>query len=250
MSAPQYNPYARQYVPPQYRLAPEPRNGLGTAAMILGIIALALSWIPFVGFVGFICGLVGVGLGIGGLVRINKRRATNRTSAIIGTLLSVIAVIISIAVFVLAANALDDAFGARDVTSAGAPGDVAGPPKTTFNVGETADVEGLRVTLSNGRQVRDNGQNYLCADVAYDNQSGEQRPFNSLSWEVKGGDNVIAMSTLRFGGIDESLKSGALDTGGKVAGEVCWNTPAPGEIKMIWTESLGSSTKATWVARL
>jgi hypothetical protein len=127
---------------------------------------------------------------------------------------------------------------------------LAEAPAPAFNVGEAADVEGLRVTLSNAHQVKDSGQNFLCADVAYDNQSSEQRSFNPLSWEVQGGDSVITMSTLRFGGIDKSLKSGALDTGGKVAGEVCWTLPKAGEIKMIWTESLGSSTKVNWVARL
>jgi hypothetical protein len=149
MSAPHYYPYARQYAPPPRPPHYAPRNGLGTAALVLGIIGIALCWIPFVGFIGFICGVVGAALGIGGRMRVNKRQATNKGATITGTVLSVIAVIISIAVFVSAANALNQAFLARDVTSAGGVAGVAAPAKTTSNVGEMADVEGLRVTLSN-----------------------------------------------------------------------------------------------------
>jgi hypothetical protein len=84
---------------------------------------------------------------------------------------------------------------------------LAKEPAPAFNVGGTADVEGLRVTLSNAHQVKDSGQNFLCADVAYDNQSSEQRSFNPLSWEVQGGDNVITMSTLRLGALTRASNS-------------------------------------------
>jgi hypothetical protein len=40
----QYDPYGHQYVPPRPpQYAPPPRNGLGTAALVLGIVGVALS---------------------------------------------------------------------------------------------------------------------------------------------------------------------------------------------------------------
>jgi hypothetical protein len=204
---------------------------------VLGIVGSAISLIPIIGQVAIFFGLIGIGLGLPALFR------PQRGMAIAGVILSVLALVLGFSIANMYASAVSEAFGARDVTSAD------GAAKTTFNVGETADAEGLRVTLTNPHHVKDSGQNYLCSDVAYDNQSTEQRSFNLLSWEVQGGDNVITSSFPRFGG-DKTLGSGQLDVGGKVAGEVCWKTPQAGEIKMIWTEGLGSSTKATWVARL
>ena len=45
---------------PQVIFTPRPSNGTGTAGFVLALIGLILSWIPIIGFIGWI--LLGIGL--------------------------------------------------------------------------------------------------------------------------------------------------------------------------------------------
>ena len=83
--------------PPGWTGAPAPRNGMGTAALILGIVALVLA-IPIV---GLLPGVVAVVLGIIGVRRANRGEATNRGMAIGGIVTGALAVVL--AVFILIA---------------------------------------------------------------------------------------------------------------------------------------------------
>ena len=75
-------------------LAPVHRNGLGTAALVLGILATVLFWIPVVGLA---LALVTVGLAISALRRVGRRQATNRGATVTGLVLGVIALVVSLA---------------------------------------------------------------------------------------------------------------------------------------------------------
>lgn len=93
---PGYDPYAPA--------APAPRNGLGIAALVVGIVALALAWIPLVGFVG----LVAVVLGIIALSRVRRGLATNRGVSITGVVLGAVAVVAAIGWVVLLVVAVNN----------------------------------------------------------------------------------------------------------------------------------------------
>ncbi|GAB3680292.1 DUF4190 domain-containing protein [Streptomyces sparsus] len=69
-----------------------PRNGLGIAALVLGIIALATFW-TVVG--GIILGIVAIVLGIIGFRRQRQGVATNGTMAIVGAVLGALGLIAS-----------------------------------------------------------------------------------------------------------------------------------------------------------
>lgn len=75
-----------------------PRNGLGIAALVLGILS-----IPFAlsGFLGIILGAIGLILGIVALNRAKRGEATNRGVATAGTVLSALGVVFGIAMAVL-----------------------------------------------------------------------------------------------------------------------------------------------------
>ncbi len=81
---------------PAYGTAPvgQARNGLGTAALVLGIVGLLISWLV----VGGVLGLVAIGLGIAGLRRVSRREATNRGRCIGGIVLGVLSVLVAAAV--------------------------------------------------------------------------------------------------------------------------------------------------------
>ena len=60
--------------PPGWTGSPAPRNGMGTAALVLGIVGLVLA-LPII---GLLPGIVAIVLGIIGVRRANRGEATNR----------------------------------------------------------------------------------------------------------------------------------------------------------------------------
>ncbi len=79
--------------PPQ---AAQPRNGLGTAGFVLGLVGLVFSPIPIVGLVAWPLVIAGLILSIAGLGRVRKGRATNKGLAIAGIILSVLGLVLCI----------------------------------------------------------------------------------------------------------------------------------------------------------
>lgn len=78
---------------------PAPRNGLGVAALVVGIVSVLLGVVPLLGFVG----LVAVVLGVVGLSRVRRGLATNRGMSITGIVLGGLAVLAALAWLVLIA---------------------------------------------------------------------------------------------------------------------------------------------------
>jgi hypothetical protein len=88
------------------------RNGLGTGALIVGILALVTSW-TVVG--GIVLGLLAVIFGAVGRGRAKRGEATNGGSAVAGLVLGVVSVII--AVVLLAAGATWFAHHKKDINN-------------------------------------------------------------------------------------------------------------------------------------
>lgn len=78
--------------------APAKGNGFGTAALVLGIIALVFSFIPVVGFIAFILGPLAVIFGIIGLTRKFAKKGTSIAGLIMGALAVIIAIIVSVVI--------------------------------------------------------------------------------------------------------------------------------------------------------
>jgi Domain of unknown function (DUF4190) len=73
-----------QYPPGGYQAAPRRRNGMGTAALVLGVLALVLVLLLIFSPLGAFLGLLAVIFGIVGIVRANRREADNRGQAVAG----------------------------------------------------------------------------------------------------------------------------------------------------------------------
>src|SRR5699024_10442241 len=97
MTSPGQNP------PPQAAPASPRGNGLGVAALVLGIISLALCWIPLINIMFIICGIIGMILGgVGAFV-------SHRVMSIVGAGLGLAGVILAILVNTVFIDDLDDA---------------------------------------------------------------------------------------------------------------------------------------------
>ena len=109
MSVPQYTQQPN-YGIPQPQLQPQaPKNGLGNASFVLGIIAAVFSCIPIAGLiVGLPCALVGLGVGLGGVHRIFKNQSTNKVLTWIGVGLSLLAIVLAIIVEVAFVHAVNN----------------------------------------------------------------------------------------------------------------------------------------------
>jgi Septum formation/Protein of unknown function (DUF2510) len=83
---------------PTYQAAVQqaPRNGLGIAALILGIVGVVVGIIPFFFWIAAILGVIGLILGFVGRGRARRGEATNGTMALWGIITSAVAVVVSI----------------------------------------------------------------------------------------------------------------------------------------------------------
>ncbi|MFF8901905.1 DUF4190 domain-containing protein [Streptomyces lydicus] len=135
--------------------APAPqaaRNGLGIAALILGILG-ALSGIPMILF--WLAGPLGILALIFGLVgrsRAKKGQATNKGVALTGALLGVVAIILSVVGVIVTLTAVSkavDEVNKQVEQSSGQPKDGSGQSAKELTAGATAKYNnGVQVTVS------------------------------------------------------------------------------------------------------
>ena len=91
----QYQPPG-QYPPGGYQAAPRRRNGMGTTALVLGVVALVLVLLLIFSPLGVLLGLLAVIFGIVGIVRANRREADNRGQAVAGLVAGGLALLLGI----------------------------------------------------------------------------------------------------------------------------------------------------------
>ncbi|MDN5812682.1 MAG: hypothetical protein ACTHWW_07555 [Arthrobacter sp.] len=101
------HPYPGQN--PWYQQPPA-ASGLTKAAMIIGIVAIALAFIPVVGFISFILGPLALVLGIIGLVKRVPRKGFALTGVITGAA-ALIVCIIYVIIAVALANVVQNGMG-------------------------------------------------------------------------------------------------------------------------------------------
>ena len=92
-------------------------NPLGLTAMVLGIVAAVLAFIPCIGWLGFIPGVLAIIFGALSLKKVNAGEADGKGMSIAGLVCGLVAVIINIAMLVILAGAVaavDDAFDGYD----------------------------------------------------------------------------------------------------------------------------------------
>jgi hypothetical protein len=104
-SAPGYDPAGYGQQQPVVR-----RNGLGVAALVLGILALLTS-ITLVG--GIVLGLAAVVLGVLGRGRVQRREADNGGVATAGIVLGVLGIVVSAAIIALGVSIFNSDSGKK-----------------------------------------------------------------------------------------------------------------------------------------
>ncbi|MBM7173672.1 DUF4190 domain-containing protein [Streptomyces sp. G44] len=140
--------------PPQQprQSQPQVRNGLGTAALVLGIIGVLCGLVPILFWAAGILAVPALVLGSLGIGRARTGQATNRGTAIWGTSLGAVAAILAVIGLVISVSIIDDAVddldgtGGKKETSSTAPGEPGDrrAGKDSDNSGDSGDSDGLR----------------------------------------------------------------------------------------------------------
>jgi Domain of unknown function (DUF4190) len=99
-----YQPYAP--VPPHG--PPKKGAGLAIASMVLGIVALLLSWVPIVNNVAAVLALIGLGLGVPALLKARRGTHGGKGLAITGLVTSVVAIALVVVTQIFYATVLDE----------------------------------------------------------------------------------------------------------------------------------------------
>jgi type II secretory pathway pseudopilin PulG len=82
---------------------PQQGNGMAVAGMVLGILGLALCWLPFV---GWLCALLGIILGGLGMSKAKQVAGKGKGMAIAGLICGLLGLLIGVMLFVLATMAV------------------------------------------------------------------------------------------------------------------------------------------------
>ncbi|MCX3063877.1 DUF4190 domain-containing protein [Streptomyces beihaiensis] len=85
---PQYPPFQQPHQPQQPQQPQIARNGLGTAALILGIIGALSGLVPIMFWLAGVLGVIALILGLAGRGRVKRGEATNKGVALAGVLLA------------------------------------------------------------------------------------------------------------------------------------------------------------------
>jgi len=85
----------------------EVKNSMATAALVLGIIALVLSWIPIINNAGIICGILAVIFGFVGYRRAKRIDGIGKGAALAGIICGALGVVIAFAVIAAVTEELD-----------------------------------------------------------------------------------------------------------------------------------------------
>ena len=62
-----------------------PQNGMGITALVLALVGLVFSLVPFTGFIAVMLGALALVFGLIGISRARSGRATNRIMSLFGT---------------------------------------------------------------------------------------------------------------------------------------------------------------------
>ena len=99
-----YTPIQQHPAPP----AAPPRNGLGTAGFVLGLIGLVFAPIPLIGVVAWPLCVLGLILSAVGVARVRSRKATNKGLSIAGIVVSLLGLVVCILWTVVIGKAISD----------------------------------------------------------------------------------------------------------------------------------------------
>jgi hypothetical protein len=235
-----------------------PRNGLGTTALVLGILAVLFAMIPIIGMIAWPLSILGLIFGVIGVARLRSGKADNKGVAISGTVLSAIGLILCIvwvAAFSNAVSSTTPSTTGSIPASSGAGSTQAGgafPGATSNDVvgngGDALTVGDMQITATALKPGDSTLGKTLCTTVTYKNNGSTPGSFNGgFDWKLQ--DPAGAALMTGFGGSTGVLSAGQLAPGGTTSGDVCFDqkASASGQYVLLYDPMNFSSTRGAWL---
>jgi Mycobacterium membrane protein len=146
----------------QPQLAVQPRNGVGTAGFVLGLVGFLFSFIPLIGVVAWPLVILGLVLSLVGIARASKGVASNKGLAIAGAVLSLLGLVVCVlwtALFGAVATEVDKQADQEQVVVYEVSGDAAGATVTysTYSDGNSATSQEALTSLPWRKELKVKG---------------------------------------------------------------------------------------------
>lgn len=200
------------------------KSGLATAGMVLGIIAIVGSWIPFLNIISIVLAVLAVIFG--GVALIQKK---GKGKAVAAVVLGGLSIIIAIYMLTAATTAIDDALNSSSSSSSS-----SSQERTSYDVDEAIVFDDKTVTVSNVERNWNSGNEFITPDtgnefvrvqVEISNNSDDRISYNTFDWKIQNSNGTITDVDINSFG-DGSLDSGELAAGGKVSGKLVFQAPS------------------------
>ena len=231
------------------------KSGLGIAGFVLGVIALATSFLPIINNFSAVLAVVGIVLALVGTVACVKGRKSGKGLSVAGVVMNVIAFIVVLAMQGMYSSAIDDALSGTSV----APQPAADQPATTAPASDDAADDsqaaaaGNSITLKNGLVLTVDGvvtglQDYdgkpiTQVTVTYQNNGNSQASFNPYDWKAEDVQGAQRSQAFYTDG-DNELRSGTLAAGGTVSGNLYFEGDV---VKVLYENAfIGRGSDVSW----
>ncbi|URM91101.1 DUF4352 domain-containing protein [Streptomyces sp. MRC013] len=251
MSHPTQQPqYGAPHPAPPVPVGP-PNNGLGTAALVLGIIGVVFALFPLLFWLGGILGLLALILGWVGIGRAKRGAAANKGVAVAGTVLGLVGLVLSVVVGIVTAVVVNEAV--KDINkelSNTAPKDTSGGGKGSAAPGDTGGAKGgevpetlaadetiiydddLKITVSAAKPFQPSefaaghtaGNKAYQVTVVVENASKAKFDGDLVLLEARAGTEGVTAEQIFDGDLDGV--TGSLAPGKKATGTYAFSVPA------------------------
>ena len=214
--------YAPQpQTPPPAPTEPTGKSGLAIAGLVLGIVAVATSFLPIINNASFFIGLVGLVLGIIGLAQTRKGTKSGTGLAVAAIVLNVVACIAVLASQAFYSSAWNDAMesaGLSTSSSSAAQGSISSQSSSAAQAAtQTApDEDGYAVTIDGATMTTDYAGNpALLVTYTWTNNSDDATSF-AVALYAKCFQDGVQCDTAIVSGADSNymteIKPGATTT--------------------------------------
>ena len=231
------------------------KSGLGIAGFVLGIIALATSFLPIINNFSALLTAIGFVLALIGTIACVKGRKSGKGLSIAGVVMNVIAFAVVLATQSMYSSAIDDAFSGTSV----APQPANEQPATTAPASDDAAessqavAAGNSITLKNGLVLTVDGvvtgfQSYdgkpiTQVSVTYQNNGNSQASCNPADWTADEAQGAQRSQAFYTDG-DNELHSGTLAAGGTVSGNLYFEGDV---VKTLYENAfIGRGSDVSW----
>ncbi|MDR7300617.1 DUF4190 domain-containing protein [Haloactinomyces albus] len=217
--------------PPPPGQAVQPRNGLGTAGFVLGLLAALFSLMPIIGMIAWPLSILGLIFGILGILRARKGAATNKGLSIAGTVLAAIGLVTCILWTALTGAAINSAANEAeselnrieqeinqsipptqvDKQATNAPTKLAFGEKHEWPGGEAVVISAPTKYTETNPLILGENERGAAVDITITNNTGDE--INPISWDITATHGGRPAETILG---DDTFADAAIPAGGEL----------------------------------